>query len=73
MGFRYARVQGGGAGGSGNHRLGGQQPRCAQRRLFLLQRKAIEAPPIELIQFVDNEVKKVPSDLFTTSILEVCF
>ena len=35
--------------------------------------KAVEAPPVELIQFVNNEVKKVPSDLFTTSISEVCF
>ena len=27
--------------------------------------KAVEAPPVELIQFVNNnEVKKVPSDLF---------
>ena len=34
---------------------------------------AVEAPPVELIQFVNNEVKKVPSDLFTTSISEVCF
>ena len=32
--------------------------------------KAVEAPPVELIQFVNNEVKKVPSDLFTTSISE---
>jgi len=32
-----------------------------------------KAPPVELIQFVNNEVKKVPSDLFTTSISEVCF
>ena len=35
--------------------------------------KAIEAPPVELIQFVDNEVNQMQSDLFTTSISEVCF
>ena len=35
--------------------------------------KAIEAPPVELIQFVDNKVNQIQSDLFTTSISEVCF
>ena len=35
--------------------------------------KAVEAPPIELIQFIDEDVNKVKSDLFTTSISEVCF
>ena len=39
----------------------------------LIGSKAVEALPVELIQFVNNEVKKVPSDLFTTSISEVCF
>ena len=43
------------------------------RVAYLNGSKAVEAPPVELIQFVNNEVKKVPSDLFTTSILEVCF
>lgn len=33
----------------------------------------IETPPIELIQFVEEDVNKVKSDLFTTSISEVCF
>ncbi len=40
---------------------------------YLNGSKAVEAPPVELIQFVNNEIKKVPSDLFTTSISEVCF
>ena len=35
--------------------------------------KAIEAPPVELIQFVDSKIHKEQSDLFTTSISEVCF
>ncbi len=35
--------------------------------------KAVEAPPIELIQFVNSKINKVQSDLFTTSISEVCF
>ena len=43
------------------------------RVAYLNGSKAVEAPPVELIQFVNNEVKKVPSDLFTTSISEVCF
>ena len=46
---------------------------CKARVAYLNGSKAIEAPPVELIQFVNNEVKKVPSDLFTTSISEVCF
>ena len=43
------------------------------RVAYLNGSKAIEAPPIELIQFVDNKVKKVKGNLFTTSISEVCF
>ena len=46
---------------------------CKARVAYLNGSKAVEAPPVELIQFVNNEVKKVPSDLFTTSISEVCF
>ena len=43
------------------------------RVAYLNGSKAIEAPPVELIQFVDNEIHKAQSDLFTTSISEVCF
>ena len=43
------------------------------RVAYLNGSKAVEAPPIELIQFVDNKVKKVKGNLFTTSISEVCF
>ena len=46
---------------------------CKARVAYLNGSKAVEAPPVELIQFVNNEVKKVPSDLFTASISEVCF
>ena len=46
---------------------------CKARVAYLNGSKAVEAPPVELIQFVNNEVKKVSSDLFTTSISEVCF
>ena len=46
---------------------------CKARVAYLNGSKAIEAPPVELIQFVDSEIHKVKSDLFTTSISEVCF
>ena len=46
---------------------------CKARVAYLNGSKAIEAPPVELIQFVDNEIHKAQSDLFTTSISEVCF
>ena len=46
---------------------------CKARVAYLNGSKALEAPPIELIQFVDSEIHKAQSDLFTTSISEVCF
>ena len=46
---------------------------CKARVAYLNGSKAIEAPPVELIQFVDSESHKEQSDLFTTSISEVCF
>ena len=46
---------------------------CKARVAYLNGSKAIEAPPVELIQFVDSEIHKAQSDLFTTSISEVCF
>ena len=46
---------------------------CKARVAYLNGSKAVEAPPIELIQFIDEDVNKVKSDLFTTSISEVCF
>ena len=46
---------------------------CKARVAYLNGSKAIEAPPVELIQFVDNIVNQMQSDLFTTSISEVCF
>ena len=46
---------------------------CKARVAYLNGSKAIEAPPVELIQFVDGEIHKEQSDLFTTSISEVCF
>ena len=46
---------------------------CKARVAYLNGSKAVEAPPIELIQFVDSEIHKVQSDLFAASISEVCF
>ena len=45
---------------------------CKARVAYLNGSKAIETPPVELIQFVDSEIHKEQSDLFTTSISEVC-
>ena len=50
-----------------------QRRNCKARVAYLNGSKAVEAPPIELIQFVDEDVNQVKSDLFTTSISEVCF
>ena len=46
---------------------------CKARVAYLNGSKAIETPPVELIQFVNSEIHKEQSDLFTTSISEVCF
>ena len=46
---------------------------CKARVAYLNGSKVLEAPPIELIQFVDSKIHKEQSDLFTTSISEVCF
>ena len=46
---------------------------CKARVAYLNGSKAIESLPVELIQFVDSKIHKEQSDLFTTSISEVCF
>lgn len=50
-----------------------QKKNCKARVAYLNGSENIETPPIELIQFVEEDVNKVKSDLFTTSISEVCF
>lgn len=50
-----------------------QKKNCKARVAYLNGSENIETPPVELIQFVDNEVKKVQSNLFMTSISELCF
>lgn len=49
-----------------------QKKNCKVRVAYLNGSKHIETPPVELIQFVDNKINKVKSDLFTTSISELC-
>ena len=46
---------------------------CKARVAYLNGSENMETPPVELIQFVDNEVKRVQSNLFMTSISELCF
>ena len=46
---------------------------CKARVAYLNGSKSIETPPVGLIQFVGDETHKVQSDLFTTSISEICF
>ena len=46
---------------------------CKARVAYLNGSKTLEAPPVELIQFVGSKIHKEQSDLFTTSISEVCF
>ena len=50
-----------------------QRKNCKARVAYLNGSENIETPPVELIQFVGNEVKNVQSDLFMTSISEICF
>ncbi len=50
-----------------------QKKNCKARVAYLNGSKVLEAPPIELIQFAEEDVNKVKSNLFTTSISEVCF
>lgn len=50
-----------------------QKKNCKARVAYLNGSENIETLPVELIQFVDNEFKKVQSNLFMTSISELCF
>lgn len=50
-----------------------QKKNCKARVAYLNGSKNIQVPPVELIQFVDEKIDKVKSDLFTTSISELCF
>lgn len=50
-----------------------QRANCRARVAYLNGSEHLQAPPIELIQFLDDEVRCSPSDLFSTSISEICF
>ena len=50
-----------------------QKPGCKARVAYLNGSKQLHMPPIELIQFIDDECKQEPADLFKTSISEFCF
>ena len=45
---------------------------CTARVAYLNGSQAVDAPPIELIQFVGSEIVRAQPNLFTTSISEVC-
>ncbi len=49
------------------------KPSCRARVAYLNGGGRLNTPPVELIQFVSDEAKKQKSDLFTTSISEICF
>ena len=46
---------------------------CKARVAYLNGSDIIGAPPIELIQFIDNESKEEKADIFKPSISEICF
>ena len=49
------------------------RPGCKCRVGYLRGRTTLQGPPVELIQFTSQEAAKQPTDLFTTSISEICF
>lgn len=46
---------------------------CKARVAYLNGSDQLHMPPVELIQFVKDEIHRKPMDLFTTSISELCF
>lgn len=50
-----------------------QKPGCRARVAYLNKAEDLEMPPVELIQFVGTEIQQRPSDLFHSSISELCF
>ncbi len=46
---------------------------CKARVAYLKGTDDISSPPVELIQFLNQETKKDKADLFKTSISEICF
>lgn len=50
-----------------------QRENCKARVAYLNGSDQLHMPPVELIQFVNDDVQRIPMDLFTTSISELCF
>lgn len=50
-----------------------QRKNCRARVAYLNGSDKLNIPPVELIQFVGDEVVHKAADLFTTSISELCF
>ena len=50
-----------------------QRENCKARVAYLNGTAKSGMPPVELIQFLDNQISKQSADLFTTSVSELCF
>ncbi len=50
-----------------------QRPGCKARVAYLNSSDKLQMPPVELIQFTDVDSKCSSTDLFQTSISELCF
>ena len=50
-----------------------QKKGCRARVAYLNGSEKAEMPPLELIQFLESRISKQSSDLFTTSVSEICF
>ena len=50
-----------------------QRKGCRARVAYLNGSGEAGMPPVELIQFLDSGIRQQPSDLFTTSVSELCF
>ncbi|WP_303249334.1 VOC family protein [uncultured Slackia sp.] len=50
-----------------------QRKNCRARVAYLNGSERQDMPPVELIQFLDDETDRQAGDLFTTSISELCF
>ena len=59
--------------GAETERLFGNRKGCRARVAYLNGGDELMAPPVELIQFLSEEAALQDSDLFRTSISEICF
>lgn len=50
-----------------------QRENTKVRVAYLNSSKDLQGPPVELLQFIDQDVNMEKSDLFKTSISEICF